>query len=138
MVTTKKYTITLIPGDGIGPEVTSAAQKVIAAAQINVDWEIADAGEGAIEKHGTTLPDSTLDSIFKEPKVLGFNEGSSLLKYKIIVNINPNTEEMKNNIPVPIQAAIGPEISIPNGMKIVPSISKLEDTRPILSIGTTV
>jgi isocitrate dehydrogenase (NAD+) len=61
----KNYNITLIPGDGIGPEVTSAAQKVIAAANINIDWEVVDAGEGAIQKHGTTLPDSTLESIKK-------------------------------------------------------------------------
>jgi isocitrate dehydrogenase (NAD+) len=55
----------LIPGDGIGPEVTSAAQSVLAAANINIDWEIADAGEGSIQKHGTTLPDATLDLIKK-------------------------------------------------------------------------
>jgi isocitrate dehydrogenase (NAD+) len=70
LATLKNYTITLIPGDGIGPEVTSAAQKVIAAAGINVNWEIADAGEGAIKKHGTTLPDSTLDSIKKNKVAL--------------------------------------------------------------------
>lgn len=55
----------MIPGDGIGPEVTSAAQRVLAAANINIDWEIADAGEGSIQKHGTTLPDATLDLIKK-------------------------------------------------------------------------
>ena len=55
----------MIPGDGIGPEVTSAAQSVLAAANINIDWEIADAGEGSIQKHGTTLPDATLDLIKK-------------------------------------------------------------------------
>lgn len=65
MAASKNYTITLIPGDGIGPEVTSAAQKVISAAGIDVNWEIADAGEGVLKKHGTTLPESTLDSIKK-------------------------------------------------------------------------
>jgi len=59
------YTISLIQGDGIGPEVTSAARKVIAAAGVVVDWEIVDAGAGAIEKHDTTLPDETLESIKK-------------------------------------------------------------------------
>lgn len=61
----KIYKVTLIPGDGIGPEVTSAARKVIAAAGVVIDWEIMDAGAGAIEKYGTTLPDETLDSIKK-------------------------------------------------------------------------
>ncbi len=63
MATSKKYTITLIPGDGIGPEVTSAARKVLAAAGVVIDWEIVDAGMTAVEKHGTTLPDATLASI---------------------------------------------------------------------------
>ena len=62
--------ITLIPGDGIGPEVTSAARKVIAAAGVVIDWEIVDAGAGAIEKYGTTLPDETLESIRKNKVAL--------------------------------------------------------------------
>jgi len=66
----KSYTITLIPGDGIGPEVTAAARKVLAAAGVVVDWEIVDAGAGAIEKHGTTLPDETLESIKKNKVAL--------------------------------------------------------------------
>ncbi len=64
------YNITLIPGDGIGPEVTSAARRVIAAAGIVVDWEIADGGSVALEKHGTTLPDETLESIKKNKVAL--------------------------------------------------------------------
>jgi isocitrate dehydrogenase (NAD+) len=62
---TKEYKVSLIPGDGIGPEVTSAARKVLAAAGMVIDWEIVDAGQSAIEKHGTTLPDETLISIKK-------------------------------------------------------------------------
>jgi len=65
-----EYHITLIPGDGIGPEVTSAARKVLAAAGIVIDWEIVDAGAGAIEKYGTTLPDETLESIKKNKVAL--------------------------------------------------------------------
>jgi len=61
----KVYKVTLIPGDGIGPEVTSAARKVIAAAGVVIDWEIMDAGAGAIEKYGTTLPEETIESIRK-------------------------------------------------------------------------
>ena len=62
--------ITLIPGDGIGPEVTSAARKVLAAAGVVIDWEIVDAGAGAVDKHGTTLPDETLESIRKNKVAL--------------------------------------------------------------------
>lgn len=66
----KDYNITLIPGDGIGPEVTSAAREIISAAGVSVHWEIVDAGEGAIKKHGTTLPESTLESIKKNKVAL--------------------------------------------------------------------
>jgi len=55
--------VTLIPGDGIGPEVTAAAQVVAAATGVAIEWEIAEAGEPAIKAHGTPLPDSVLDSI---------------------------------------------------------------------------
>lgn len=61
----KVYKITLIQGDGIGPEVTSAARKVVAAVGVVVDWEIMDAGAGAVQKHGKTLPDETIASIRK-------------------------------------------------------------------------
>jgi isocitrate dehydrogenase (NAD+) len=59
----KAHKITLIQGDGIGPEVTSAARKVLAAAGVVIDWEIVDAGAGAVEKYNTTLPEETLESI---------------------------------------------------------------------------
>jgi isocitrate dehydrogenase (NAD+) len=65
MTETKTYAVSLIQGDGIGPEVTSAARKVLAAAGVVIDWEIVDAGAGAIERHDTTLPDDTIESIKK-------------------------------------------------------------------------
>jgi isocitrate dehydrogenase (NAD+) len=66
----KKYSITLIPGDGIGPEVTSATRKVLAAAGIVIDWEIVEAGQSALEKYDTTLPHETLHSIKKNKVAL--------------------------------------------------------------------
>jgi isocitrate dehydrogenase (NAD+) len=57
--------IVLIPGDGIGPEVTAACCRVVAAAGVDIDWVPADAGLEAIEKHGEPLPDVTLDLIRK-------------------------------------------------------------------------
>ncbi len=56
-------TVTLIPGDGTGPELTAAMRRVVDASGAKLQWEIADAGEEAAAKHGTPLPQSTLDSI---------------------------------------------------------------------------
>ncbi len=59
------YKITLIPGDGIGPEVVVAAQRCIEATGVKIDWEPALAGLIAQEKTGELLPQATLDSIKK-------------------------------------------------------------------------
>ncbi len=59
------YRITLIPGDGIGPEVTAAARRVADATGVSIDWEVVEAGEPAIRASGTPLPDAVLDSIRK-------------------------------------------------------------------------
>jgi isocitrate dehydrogenase (NAD+) len=56
-------TVTLIPGDGIGPEVVSAAVEVIEAAGARLQWERAAAGAGAVPTHGTPIPAGTLESI---------------------------------------------------------------------------
>jgi isocitrate dehydrogenase (NAD+) len=55
--------VVLIPGDGIGPEVTAAAIKVVRAAGADINWVEALAGLHAIEKHGEPLPAATLDLI---------------------------------------------------------------------------
>lgn len=57
------YKITLLPGDGVGPEVTVAAVKVLEATGIEFEWETVDLGESAIKKHGTPLPDAALESL---------------------------------------------------------------------------
>jgi isocitrate dehydrogenase (NAD+) len=57
------YRVTLIPGDGIGPEVTDAARLVADATGVRFDWEVVDAGEKAIHTQGSPLPGSVLDSI---------------------------------------------------------------------------
>jgi isocitrate dehydrogenase (NAD+) len=59
------YRVTLIPGDGIGPEVTQAARVVAEATGVPIDWEIAEAGEVSIRAHGTPLPDEVLASVRK-------------------------------------------------------------------------
>lgn len=60
-----KHTITLIPGDGIGPEVTAAVVRIIEAAGVEVEWETHFAGAQALEKFGDTLPQNLLDSILR-------------------------------------------------------------------------
>ena len=58
------HTITLLPGDGIGPEVTDATIRVLEATGVAIDWERFDrVGESAVEHYGTPLPDEILDSI---------------------------------------------------------------------------
>ncbi|MGH7602289.1 MAG: isocitrate/isopropylmalate dehydrogenase family protein, partial [bacterium] len=57
--------VTLIPGDGIGPEVSAAAVKVIEAAGANLEWEEVEAGIGVVEKYGKPLPDHVIETIKK-------------------------------------------------------------------------
>ena len=64
------YTVTLIPGDGIGPEVVAAAVRVLSATGIDFDWETEPAGVSAIGEHGTPLPPRVLDSVRKNKLAL--------------------------------------------------------------------
>ncbi|MCM8805191.1 MAG: isocitrate/isopropylmalate dehydrogenase family protein [Candidatus Omnitrophica bacterium] len=61
----KKYKITLIPGDGIGPEITEVTKRCIEATGVEIEWEECEAGIPAIEKFGDPLPEKTIDSIKK-------------------------------------------------------------------------
>ena len=56
------HTITLIPGDGIGPEVCTATQRVLEAAGAKIEWETHHAGAAVAEKRGTTLPEEVLEA----------------------------------------------------------------------------
>jgi len=58
-----KHTVTLIPGDGIGPELTTAMTRVVEATGVDIAWEVAEAGAGVVEKYGTPLPETVLESI---------------------------------------------------------------------------
>lgn len=55
--------VSLLPGDGIGPEVTQAAREVVEATGVAVQWHVCEAGGDAIPHRGTPLPEETLDSI---------------------------------------------------------------------------
>jgi isocitrate dehydrogenase (NAD+) len=57
------YTVTLIPGDGTGPELTQALETVIAATGVPIEWERRDAGVDVMEEYGTPLPEQVLESV---------------------------------------------------------------------------
>jgi isocitrate dehydrogenase (NAD+) len=57
------HRVTLIPGDGIGPEIAAAARSVLEATGIAFEWHVVDAGAGVMAEFGTPLPDHVLDSI---------------------------------------------------------------------------
>lgn len=58
-----KHTITLIPGDGIGPEIVAATVRVIEATGVDIDWETQILGAQALEKYGETLPEASIDAM---------------------------------------------------------------------------
>ena len=59
------YSVTLIPGDGIGPEVAEATKRVLEATGVTFQWDLAYAGADVLDKYGTPLPDDVLQSIRK-------------------------------------------------------------------------
>lgn len=64
------YNITLLPGDGIGPEITEAVKKIIASAGVEINWEVVNAGTTVMEEYGTPLPQNVIDSIKKNKVAL--------------------------------------------------------------------
>jgi isocitrate dehydrogenase (NAD+) len=81
------HTITLIPGDGIGPEVSAATQRVLASTGVTIDWEIQEAGAAVAEKRGTTLPEEVLASIRKNKVALKGPIGTPIGKGFRSVNV---------------------------------------------------
>ena len=87
------YRITLIPGDGIGPEVTGATCRILEAAGAPVEWERVVAGARAAEEQGNPMPDAVLDSIRKNrvglkgplatPKGKGYRSANVTLRQKL-------------------------------------------------------
>ena len=59
------YRVTLIPGDGVGPELSEVARRCIEATGAQIEWDIQDAGEDVMKEKGTPLPESVIESIRK-------------------------------------------------------------------------
>ena len=95
------YDVTLIPGDGIGPEVTAETVKVLEKTGLTFRWDEHSAGVGALERRGTPMPDPTLESIRKTglalkgplttPKGGGFRSVNVSLRkeFELYANIRP-------------------------------------------------
>jgi isocitrate dehydrogenase (NAD+) len=81
------HTITLIPGDGIGPEVADATRRVLEASGVKIDWEVENAGAAVAEKRGTTLPDEVLTSIRRNKVALKGPIGTPIGKGFRSVNV---------------------------------------------------
>ena len=62
--------ITLINGDGIGPEISDSVVKIIESAGLKVDWDLQTAGADVIDEEGTPLPERVLNSIKKNKVAL--------------------------------------------------------------------
>ena len=99
-----KHKITLIPGDGIGPEVTKPTLAIIKAAGVDVQWETHSAGAEALKKHGTTIPKSLMDSFeknrvaLKGPVTTPVGEGFSSVNVALrqSFNLYANLRPIKN------------------------------------------
>jgi len=61
-----KHKITLIPGDGTGPEISEAMVKVVEATGVDIEWDVQNAGAEVFEKEGNVLPDSVFIRFIKE------------------------------------------------------------------------
>jgi isocitrate dehydrogenase (NAD+) len=57
------YRVTLIPGDGVGPELSEATRRVLEATEVGFDWDVQDAGADVMDRYGTPLPEHVLESI---------------------------------------------------------------------------
>ncbi len=94
-------TVTLIPGDGIGPEVSSAVVEVLKAAGVNIEWEKINGGEDAYKATGAFIPEALLESIstnriaFKGPITTPIGKGFKSInvtlrqKYNTYANVRP-------------------------------------------------
>ncbi len=98
------YKITLIPGDGIGPEVVESARKVVEATGLPVEWEIVNAGETVYKETGVLVPDAVFESIERNKIALkgpittpigtGFRSINVQLRKKY--DLYSNVREVKN------------------------------------------
>ena len=107
------HTITLIPGDGIGPEVTEAVVRILKASGVSIDWEHHVAGMLAFERTGQALPVELIDSIrrnkvaLKGPVTTPIGQGFTSVNVglrkalDLYANLRPVVEPAGRRRPVP-------------------------------------
>lgn len=93
-----KYKVTLIPGDGIGPEITSAMTRVIEAAGIDIEWDVQQGGLAGVKENGSPVSEQLLDSIkvnkvalkgpLMTPVGKGFKSANVTLRQKLDLYVN--------------------------------------------------
>ncbi|MFA6807372.1 MAG: isocitrate/isopropylmalate dehydrogenase family protein [Eubacteriales bacterium] len=96
--------VTIIPGDGIGPEVSSATMDVISASGADIEWEVVEAGAAAIEKYGKPLPEYVIESLrinkvgIKGPITTPIGKGfrSVNVQLRTALNYYANVRPLKN------------------------------------------
>lgn len=105
------YSITLIPGDGIGPSIAEATKRIIETTGVKISWDIQEAGLAAIDKYKDPLPQHVLDSIVKNKVALkgplttpigtGFRSVNVALRkeFDLYINLRPakSMEGVKSN-----------------------------------------
>ena len=95
------HRVTLIPGDGIGPELVEATRRVLEATGVAFDWDVQQVGDPALELYGTPLPDSVAESVranrvalkgpISKPRVAGFRSANIALRVAsgLYANVRP-------------------------------------------------
>lgn len=105
------YTVTLIPGDGIGPSIAEAARRIVEASGVQIQWDVQEAGMAAIEKFKDPLPPSVIESITRNKVALkgplttpigtGFRSVNVALRkeFDLYINLRParSFEGVKSN-----------------------------------------
>jgi isocitrate dehydrogenase (NAD+) len=104
-----RYRVTLLKGDGIGPEVTGATCRILAAAGAPIDWDEAPGGAEAMERFGVPMPEVTLDSIrrnrlglkgpLETPKGKGFRSANVTLRQELDLFVGLRPVRALPNVP---------------------------------------
>ncbi len=105
------YRVTLIPGDGIGPEVVEAARRAVEATGVAIDWDRQDMGAGAFARVGHPLPATTLDSIrstrvalkgpIETPVTSGLRSANLALRQELDLYANVRPCRLYQGVPSP-------------------------------------
>jgi isocitrate dehydrogenase (NAD+) len=148
------YNVTLIPGDGTGPEIAEATRRVIEATGVQINWDVQNAGAEVMEKLGTPLPDAVLDSIRRNKVALkgplttpvgtGFRSVNVALRKELdlYANLRPakyykGVRSRFDNVDLVVvrenmedlYAGIEFELGKPETKELIDTIARLEGTR---------